>query len=73
MMAQQKYKPGARAASTADQGSGQDHRVRQDLGCPAPLLRVAHEYFTRAGQSEWRDTDVASIFEIVAKEAGVNR
>jgi ketosteroid isomerase-like protein len=42
-----------------------------ELGCPAPLTHLAREYFQRAGESEWRDTDVASIFEIVAEEAGL--
>lgn len=73
MMAQRKYNPVLAPHPLLIKDLDKITEFARDLGCPAPLLRVAHEYFTRAGRSEWRDTDVASIFEIVAKEAGVNR
>ena len=71
MMAQRKYDPVLAPHPLLVKDLDKITEFAKDLGCPSPLLRVAHEYFTRAGQSEWRDTDVASIFEIVAREAGV--
>ena len=73
MMAQRKYDPVLAPHSLLIKDLDKITEFARELGCPAPLLRVAHDYFTRAGQTEWRETDVASIFEIVAKEAGVTR
>lgn len=71
LMAQRKYEPVLAPHPMLVKDLVKITEFAEDLGCPAPLLHVARDYFKRAGESEWRDTDVASIFEIVAKEAGV--
>lgn len=42
-----------------------------ELQCPAPLTHAARDYFKRALESDFRDKDVASVFELVAAECGL--
>lgn len=46
-------------------------KFADDLGCPAPLTHAARDYFARALDSDLKDKDVASVFELVAAEAGL--
>jgi 3-hydroxyisobutyrate dehydrogenase-like beta-hydroxyacid dehydrogenase/ketosteroid isomerase-like protein len=71
IMAQRKYEPVLAPHPLIVKDLVKIVQFADELGCPAPLTHVAREYFQRACDSEWRDTDVASIFEIVAQEAGL--
>ena len=44
-----------------------------EMGCPTPLTHIARDYFKRALESDLRDTDVASVFELVAAESGLGK
>lgn len=46
-------------------------RFADELGCPAPLTHIARDYFKRAYEGELKHKDVASVFELVAAEAGL--
>jgi L-threonate 2-dehydrogenase len=71
IMAQRKYEPVLAPHPLIVKDLIKIAEFADELGCPAPLTHVARDYFQRACDSEWRDTDVASIFEIVAREAGL--
>jgi 3-hydroxyisobutyrate dehydrogenase len=71
LMAQQKYEPVLAPHPLLVKDLDKITAFADELGCPAPLVHVARAYFQRACESEWRDKDVASIFEIVAQEAGL--
>lgn len=70
-MAQRKYEPVLAPHPLLVKDLVKIAEFADELGCPAPLTHLARDYFQRACDSEWRDTDVASIFEIVAQEAGL--
>jgi ketosteroid isomerase-like protein len=71
IMAQRKYEPVLAPHPLIVKDLVKITQFADELGCPAPLTHVARDYFQRACDSEWRDTDVASIFEIVAQEASL--
>lgn len=71
LMAQRKYEPVLAPHPLLSKDLTKIAEFADQLGCPAPLTHVARDYFTRACETEWRDKDVASIFEIVAEEAGL--
>ena len=73
IMAQRKYEPVLAPHPLIVKDLVKIAQFADELGCPAPLTHLARDYFQRACESEWRDTDVASIFEIVAEEAGLYR
>jgi len=73
IMAQRKYEPVLAPHPLIVKDLIKIAQFADELGCPAPLTHLARDYFQRACDSEWRDTDVASIFEIVAQEAGLYR
>lgn len=71
LMAQRKYEPVLAPHPLLAKDLVKIAQFAAELGCPAPLTRLARDYFQRACDSEWRDKDVASIFEIVMEEAGL--
>ena len=71
LMAQRKYDPVLAPHTLLIKDLIKIAQFADELGCPAPLTHLARDYFQRACDSEWRDKDVASIFEIVAQEAGL--
>ena len=71
LMAQKRYEPALAPHPLLIKDLVKITEFADELGCPTPLTRVARDYFQRACDSEWRDKDVASIFEIVAAEAGL--
>jgi len=71
LMAQRKYEPVLAPHPLLIKDLDKITQFADELDCPAPLVHVAREYFQRACESEWRDKDVASIFEIVAQQTGV--
>ena len=68
LMADQKYDP-VLAPNTI---LGKDLQTISDfadeLGCAAPLTKIATDYFKRSLDTEWAEKDVASIIELVAQE-----
>jgi 3-hydroxyisobutyrate dehydrogenase-like beta-hydroxyacid dehydrogenase len=43
----------------------------EEMGCPAPLIHAARDYFARAVEQGLGEKDVAAVYAVVAKEAGV--
>jgi 3-hydroxyisobutyrate dehydrogenase-like beta-hydroxyacid dehydrogenase len=68
LMMQRKYDPVLAPTSLMSKDIPQFVKFAEDLGCPTPLLHVANEYYTRALDTEWAETDVASIIELVAED-----
>jgi 3-hydroxyisobutyrate dehydrogenase len=71
MMAQRKYDPVLAPNSVMGKDLPTIVAFAEELGCPAPLTHTAWDYFRRAQSGEMRDTDVASIYDIVARECGL--
>lgn len=66
LMMQKKYEPVLAATSILSHDVPMFTQFADELGCAAPLLRVAEDYYKRALGTEWENKDVASIIEIVA-------
>jgi len=71
IMAQRKYEPVLAPHTVLGKDLLTIAAFADELGCPAPLTHAARDYFKRALESDLRDKDVASVFEIVAAEAGL--
>ena len=42
-----------------------------EIGCPAPLIHTVRDYFARAVEQGLGDKDVAAVYAVVEKEAGL--
>lgn len=71
LMAERRYDPVLAPHTVLGKDLQTIARFADDLGCPAPLTHTARDYFKRAYESDLKSKDVASIFEIVAAEAGL--
>lgn len=67
MMMMKKYEPVLAATSVLSHDVPMFTQFADELGCAAPLLRVAEDYYKRALGTEWENKDVAAIIEIVAQ------
>lgn len=70
LMAERKYDPVLAPNTILGKDLQTIAKFAEELGCAAPLTKVARDYYKRALDTEWATKDVASIIELVAEDNG---
>lgn len=73
LMAERRYEPAMAPNTVLGKDLSTIRDFADELGCPAPLTRVADEYFARTLAEGMADMDVASVYDLVLRDCGVTK